>query len=333
MDRMDFTHAVARIRVMEKRLLNKNTIEKLLEAEGYKEALKILGDTPYGSSIGDLETVHDYEKILKEELIDLYKTMYQITPLSKVIDIMTLRYDYHNVKVILKSKALGKDLSHLLISAGALSTDALKGYLFSNELKEMDEHFRQIILRVEEDFEESKNPQVIDIELDKCLYSDMLQLASELGIDFITAYVKQSIDIINIKTMLRVQKQGKDIRFLEETLIPGGTISLSLLITGLNTSLEEFSKAIQGTPYSKALCVVLDQYGQKQNIALLDVLYDNYIMSHIREAKKVNFGPEPLIAYVIAKETDIKILRIILVGKINRVSPEVIRERLRELYA
>ncbi len=55
-------------------------------------------------------------------------------------------------------------------------------------------------------------------------------------------------------------------------------------------------------------------------------------MDHAKEAKRVNFGPEPIIAYIIAKETEIKIIRIIMVGKINKVATEVIRERLRELY-
>ena len=32
MNRMDFTQAVARIRVLEKRLLNKNTFDRMLEA-------------------------------------------------------------------------------------------------------------------------------------------------------------------------------------------------------------------------------------------------------------------------------------------------------------
>jgi V/A-type H+-transporting ATPase subunit C len=55
-------------------------------------------------------------------------------------------------------------------------------------------------------------------------------------------------------------------------------------------------------------------------------------MKLIRDAKYVTFGPEPILAYIYAKESEIKNLRIIMVGKINNIPSEVIRERLREVY-
>lgn len=41
---------------------------------------------------------------------------------------------------------------------------------------------------------------------------------------------------------------------------------------------------------------------------------------------------EPLVAYVYAKETEIKNIRMILTGKINQVEPKNIKERLRDSY-
>ncbi len=49
-------------------------------------------------------------------------------------------------------------------------------------------------------------------------------------------------------------------------------------------------------------------------------------------SKNVIFGPEPLFSYLHAKEAEVKALRIIMVSKINKLSPETIRERLRDLY-
>ena len=55
-------------------------------------------------------------------------------------------------------------------------------------------------------------------------------------------------------------------------------------------------------------------------------------MDMMREAKFIPFGVEPLLAYIYAKETEIKVVRIIMVGKLNNISGEVIRERLRDIY-
>ena len=164
------------------------------------------------------------------------------------------------------------------------------------------------------------------------MFEDMLSIAEKLNTDFITRYVKESIDITNIKTMLRVKKQDKDGKFLQSVIIPGGTLDNNLLITGLNEGLETFIGKISRSPYAKVLTSILEEYSYNGSISSLEVLYDNYIMNHARDAKRINFGPEPIIAYIIAKETEIKIVRIIMVGKVNKVDVKVIRERLREVY-
>ncbi|MEG1255656.1 V-type ATP synthase subunit C [Clostridium sp.] len=333
MDRMDFTHVVARLRVIEKRLLDKNKVERLLDSESSEEVLKILQETTYAELINNLDSVYNYEKILKEELVNLYINLYKISPIKEVIDVMSLRYDYHNIKVLIKAKALRKDLSSILIPIGTIQLESLKSCILSSELKPLGKHIGGIITKVEEEFNKNADPQVIDTLLDKYMFQDMLEIAKNIEINFITEYVTQSIDITNIKTMLRVKKQNKDRRFLESVLISGGTIKEELFINGLNESLENFTSKISRTPYFKVLHSILEEYTSTGNISSLDVLYDNYTIEHARGAKRVNFGPEPIIAYIIAKETEIKIIRIIMVGKINKVNTEVIRERLRELYA
>ncbi len=332
MDRMDFTHAVARMRVMEKRLLNKNKIERLLESGSPEEILKVLQETTYGEYISNLDSVYDYEKILRSELINLYINLYKISPIKEVVDIMSVKYDYHNIKVLLKAKALRKDLSNILIPIGTIPLDTLKTSIISGELKPLSKEMEEVISKVEEQFNKTLDPQVIDTLLDKYMFSDMLERANAMEIDFITRYVKESIDITNIKTMLRVIKQKKDGRFLEGILIPGGEVHSKIFIEGINETLESFMKKISKTPYGEVLLSILDGYTEASDISSLDALYDNYIMEHTKDARKVNFGPEPIIGYIIAKETEIKVIRIIMVGKINKVSVEVIRERLRELY-
>ena len=48
--------------------------------------------------------------------------------------------------------------------------------------------------------------------------------------------------------------------------------------------------------------------------------------------KRQPYGPEIIFAYVHAKEIEIKNLRIALVGRANGLSPDFIKERLRETY-
>lgn len=55
-------------------------------------------------------------------------------------------------------------------------------------------------------------------------------------------------------------------------------------------------------------------------------------MGIMKEAKIVTKGLEPVLTYMYVKENEIKQIRTIMVGKLNNITKEVIRERLRDGY-
>ena len=44
------------------------------------------------------------------------------------------------------------------------------------------------------------------------------------------------------------------------------------------------------------------------------------------------FGPSAMLGYLYAKESEIKNLRLIFIGKINKIPVEILRSRVRETY-
>ena len=59
---------------------------------------------------------------------------------------------------------------------------------------------------------------------------------------------------------------------------------------------------------------------------------DNYLLDFVGSARTLSFGVEPLIAYLVLKENEIRIARIILSGKQNAIPNALIEERLRNTY-
>ena len=64
----------------------------------------------------------------------------------------------------------------------------------------------------------------------------------------------------------------------------------------------------------------------------IDLETDNAFINRIKDAKLEVFGPLPIIAYLYAKENEVKNLRLILVGKENNLPISAIRERMRMNY-
>lgn len=59
---------------------------------------------------------------------------------------------------------------------------------------------------------------------------------------------------------------------------------------------------------------------------------EDFSLRQLKKAKFVPFGLEPLIAYMIAKENDLKTARIILAGKVAGIDKQRIAEKVRETY-
>ena len=63
-------------------------------------------------------------------------------------------------------------------------------------------------------FENTNDPQMIDIILDKYMFKTLIHIKNEINDTFTDKYVKALIDSTNLKTLLRVKKQNKGREFL-----------------------------------------------------------------------------------------------------------------------
>ena len=332
MDRMDYGQSVVTIRILEKRLLTRNRLERMIEAQTPEEVLKLLGETEYSQDMADIHGSQDYEIILKRETERVFSIVRNMIKNTGIVDVLSLKYDYHNLKVLLKSKITGKDFSSLLMQAGTIDASKFK-VKFESQSNDLPQEIMEAIDEVQKDFEENHNPQRIDIIVDKHYFRNLSRLAKEIDVKVITDYVKGLIDFQNMITLFRVQKQKRDARFLETVIFEGGTISKNKIVASINdntdTILNKFKKEKLGTYLVKGL----EAFSETKRLSELEKISDNYLMELNKESKYVVFGPEPLFTYLVAKEREINAVRMIMVSKINNISSDKIRERLRETYA
>ena len=333
MDVMKFTQAVSRIWVLETKLLDKPKVERMIEAPSASEVLRILNETEYSNVSANIKRPEDYEEILTAELKRIYDLVYEISPVKEVVKIMSLKYDYHNIKVLLKGKVLDKDLSSMLIKLGNLDLQEIKRKIDGDNLKSLNGIIGKGAQEAMKVFEETKDPQKIDIIVDKYMYKELVEIKNDLNYKFIDNLVKAMIDSTNVRTLLRIKKQNKGRDFAREVIVDGGVIDSSKLISLLNESPENIMSKLQSTIYSDLIKEGFEGYISNESVSLLEKLSDNYIMELMKGSKLVTFGPEKILSYIYAKETEIKVIRIIMVGKLNNIAEEVIRERLRDIYA
>ena len=270
MDVMKFTQAVSRIWVLETKLLDKPKVERMIEAPSASEVLRILNETEYSNVSSNIKRPEDYEEILTAELKRIYDLVYEISPVKEVVKIMSLKYDYHNVKVLLKGKVLGKDFSSMLIKLGNIDLQEIKRKIDGDNLKSLNGTLGKGVQEAMKVFEETKDPQKIDIIIDKYMYKELVEIKNSLNYKFIDNLVKAMIDSTNIRTLLRIKKQNKGREFASEVIVDGGAIDSSKLVALLNESPENIMSKLQSTIYSNLVKEGFEGYIETGSASLLE---------------------------------------------------------------
>lgn len=304
----------------------------MIDSKDIDEVLRYLNETNYSSAVSELSRPEDFEKILSSELIKTYKLMRDLSAHGEVVDLMALKYDYHNIKVMFKERILNKQLPELYIPISTTEFGKIKESFLNKNYKDIAQEFSHAIIAVEKDYEETNDPQRIELILDKYYFEHLYRIAKDTLIPLFIDYVKDMIDFINIKTSIRLKKQGKDIKFFEDIILPNGNLEREDILFTLNDSLDNVILKFRNSRISQALIKGLDSYKETNRLSDLEKYMDNYLMELNKPSKYVHFGPEPIFSYLVAKETEIKVLRIIMVSKLNNISPDATRERVRDLY-
>lgn len=317
-----YPYAVSKIRAKENRLLTKSNLEQLASEGKIETIVSVLRDKEY--DFDRIQRNEDYEIVLKKAEEDLYKLIKGIIDENDFVQIFLSQNDYYNIKLILKSKIQAKGYKNNLIDSGTISKDEIAIIMENEEYDKLDKNMKETIKEAMELYEKTKMPFVIDAILDKTCFNKMKKLAKNIKNEFILKYIEKLIDITNIKTFFRIRKIGQDTSIFKISYIEGGKITLKTFMESLKEDEQNLKYKFIG--FSDAIEQAIYHYEN------LDKFCDNYIMNYMKEAKLKALTIEPIVAYIYAKQTELKNIRIIFTGKLNNINNEKIKERLRESY-
>lgn len=329
---LDFLYVSGRIKVLETRLLGKNVFERILDAKGPEEALRVLADTEYGEGIADMKSVYDFESLLENNMKQTLKILKDSIEDYRYIRFFTLKYDYHNLKVVVKSKILGKISEEYFSRLGDIDIDEMKKLLSEDVSINLPRDIIYCYNKAIEIYEKTQDPQQVDMVIDRELFREMSKLAKEIQAPFLQNYLSVLTDLTNIKIFVRLKKMEAEGKTLRNALLPGGKLDESLWEKLYTRDMEEIISAFESTDYFDVVVNGLSEWEETGSSSTFEKLTDNYLLNLARKGLYTPFGSEPLIGYILGKENEIKILRTLLVGKINAVPEDMIRERLRDVY-
>lgn len=330
MDREKFIRPSITTRVYEKNLLTSENLKRLIDTDNLEEAISSLNDTKYGEYLQKLDRPEDYEKALSQVLLQSYKDMIKISPDENLVKYLEEKYNFHNLKVLLKELIQDEDYKSIYIDIGKIDLVKLKRNL-KEDLSD-DNKYLSYAKKALDLYEENKDPQDIDLSLDKDFYEKLLEDAKNLDYESLINFTKERIDLTNLKALLRIKGQEQSVDLLEKSLIDGGNIEKNLFRDSLNAEKSSYTNLFFKEKIYPQVKDALEENDLYKAMQKIEKIIDNHLMDFAKESKKVSYGPEVIMGYLISREMEIKNLRIILTAKLNSLSREFMEERLRDLY-
>jgi len=328
-----YVEASSYIRVLEKSVMSRGDFEKVLEADTLREAFRVIAQ----SSSFDFSNTseNDIQQAFEAGLEELYKTVLKLPVDPQVVALPAIKYAFHNLKVAAKSKVSGKAYPDIYLGVPLSYEEEIRRWLEDGDTDQQElpgfitAAYKDALLA----YGESKDPQDIDIVLDKAMLAAMLASSRDIGSEMILEYVRMSIDFYNLKAMMRSRQMSKGLRFFTNCFAPGGQVEQGLFVDMYNQSSDRVKSKFYYQYFGDMVGAGLDRHEQSGNFSHLEKLLDDALIRQIQKAKYIAFGPEVPFAYIISRENELRQIRILLSGKANQIDPALLKERLRENYA
>ena len=319
-NRKIYPFAVAAVRSMENNLITRDKLMQMADAPTAEDALRVLTESGYGELAPG--QIHDFETLLSNHLENVYKSLMGLIPEEKLIDVFLYKNDYHNIKVLIKQELSGTDGDAYLVNGGTIPVEKLKEAFAERKFTDFQEIDGKAVDEAMEAYAKTKDARYIDLILDKACFETMHSFAKKTKNDYIIGYIERLADVTNIKTFVRVKRLGKSFKLFEEAFVPTGSLDM-----------DAFRRADESDNPEGAL-----GFGEicadcmKVSFTEFEKNCDDYLMSYVKDAKYKALTPEPIVGYILAKETEVKCVRIIMTCKLNNIDSETIKERVREAY-
>ena len=305
---MDYTYGVARIRALESSLFGNDTIQALLNLETYDQCMTFLRDKGWGD--GHLDEILD--DLVKDE---------------KVVSILTIKDEFHNLKAAIKQVCTEDETENIFMAGCKIEPEFLKDVIRQGEYGKLPDNMAGVAKEATEILLKSGNGQLCDVLIDKATLEAIKKAGNESDNQLIRKYADSQVTIANIKIAVRCAATGKDSEFVKKCLVPCNGVSITDLIKAVDGGLEGVLEYLENSGFGD-LAIAL-----KKSKSVFECWCDNKIIEDIKSEKYNSFSVGPIVAYVIARENEIKTVKIIMSGKLNGFDNDFIKERVREMYA
>lgn len=316
----EYTYAVARVRALEISLISNADVEKLIACQNAEQCMQLLAEKGWN---GDTKNAEDMLRCEEERI---WKTVKELSVDMEKFDVLSYSKLFHNLKAAIKASLTNVKVPHIFYDDVSIPGSEMLEIINEKKFDRLPANMQAAAKEAFDVFLKTKDGQLCDIIIDKAALDAIYAKGEEANEDIIKQYAESIVAVADIKIAVRGQKTSKSAEFMRRAMADCASVSADKLISAALVGIDAICDYLSGTEYADgAQALATSPYAFER-------WCDNRIIKAISPQKYESFTIGPVIAYVIARQNEIKTVRNILSGKQNGLSEDSIRERVREMY-
>jgi len=320
-----YTFETARVRVFETQMLTRATLVDMANSPNFEHAAELLRASEYAlpqtsAGLADVENVLRARRSALRELFEQFCIDKTIARLFKARD------DFANLRLAVRRLATGKPIAGDYSNEGNFPPERFAEVFEQENYVEagMPDYMAEAAERAILAYYQDKDIRRLDYAIDAAQAHYNLKKAAEMKSVFLLGLFRMQIDLVNIRTMLRIKIAQRDYRGV---FLDGGYVETERFSHGLDIGLEAIGALFFATPYYEVVQAGANYLASNKSFLKIEQQCEEHLTGFLKSTVQVAAGAQPIIAYLLMKENEIRTVRLILTAKKNFLDNRLILDR------
>ncbi|HNS21803.1 MAG TPA: V-type ATPase subunit [Sedimentisphaerales bacterium] len=314
----------AQVRTLETQMLTRTTLTDMANASDFASAAGSLSGSEY--TLGQGAGAVEIETMLQQRRTAVRGLFEDLMLDERIAEVFRSRGDYANLRLILRRVLTDKPVGEDFSDEGNVPPAVLRQAFEEQNFAVLPEYVQTAADQATLAYYQNKNVRQIDNAIDHAQAAHRLDVArcADGGV-FLTNLFRIQTDLTNLRTMLRVKFLQADPR---DVFLEGGFVEMDRLRQGLDLPYEALGALFFSTPYHHVVEAGGAYVASSGSFLKVEQQCDDYLTGYLKQTMQVASGPQPVVAFLLAKEHEIRTVRLILTAKRNALDTKLILDRL-----
>jgi V/A-type H+-transporting ATPase subunit C len=304
-------------------MLTRSDFLNIANAPGFEEAADVLASTEY--SLGPSRDFLELENILLQRRTEVRNLFKELILDERIVELFRAREDFANVRLALRRKLTDRPIGTNYSNQGSVPAELFEQVFEQEDYSPLPLYLRQAIEDAVLAYYPAKDIRQIDHAIDRFHILYGIETSKNVNNIFLLEWFRMQADMANIRTMLRLKFTESDQR---DVFLEGGYIGIEMLKHGLGIGYESIVPLFMPMPYYEVVELGVNYLMSNNSFLKLEHCCDEHLMGFLKSASQITAGSQPVIAYFLKKENEIRQVRLMLTAKKNSLDTKLILDSI-----